>query len=52
MIIREILSDDAEGLVRLIKQVENESQYMLFESGERTMEADQQEKNRSDEKRG
>ncbi|MDM5326350.1 GNAT family N-acetyltransferase [Neobacillus sp. CF12] len=42
MVIREVNNDDAEGLVRLIKQVESDSQYMLFEAGERNIEPDQQ----------
>lgn len=41
MVIREV-NNDAEGLVRLIKQVESDSQYMLFEAGERNIEPDQQ----------
>ena len=44
MIIREIKLNDAECLVNLIKQVESQSQYMLFESGERTIGTEQQEK--------
>ncbi|QGQ45802.1 GNAT family N-acetyltransferase [Metabacillus sediminilitoris] len=44
MLIREIKPDDAESLVNLIKQVESESQYMLFESGERNIGTEQQEK--------
>jgi ribosomal protein S18 acetylase RimI-like enzyme len=42
MFIREVVTEDAEGLVRLIKQVESESQYMLFEKGERKIEPEQQ----------
>lgn len=44
MIIRQIKTNDAESFVNLIKQVESESQFMLFESGERNIEPDQQEK--------
>lgn len=42
MLLREVNREDAEGLVRLIKQVESESQYMLFEAGERNIEPEQQ----------
>jgi RimJ/RimL family protein N-acetyltransferase len=42
MVIREVNNEDAEGLVRLIKQVESDSQYMLFEAGERNIEPEQQ----------
>jgi RimJ/RimL family protein N-acetyltransferase len=42
MIIREVNSDDAERLVKLIKQVESESRYMLLEAGERNIETEQQ----------
>lgn len=44
MLIREIKLDDAESLINLIKQVESESQFMLFESGERNIGPEQQEK--------
>jgi len=44
MLIREIKMSDAKNLANLIKQVENESQYMLFESGERNIGAEQLEK--------
>lgn len=44
MKIRAINSNDAECFVHLIKQVESESQYMLYESGERMMDPEQQEK--------
>ena len=37
MIIREIEVKDAEGLSNLIGKVENESPYMLYESGEREL---------------
>jgi RimJ/RimL family protein N-acetyltransferase len=42
MIIREVNTEDADGLVRLIQQVESESPYMLFEAGERKIEPEQQ----------
>lgn len=42
MLIREIKLDDAENLVNLIKKVESESQYMLFESGERNIGPEKQ----------
>jgi RimJ/RimL family protein N-acetyltransferase len=45
MLIREIKPDDAEKLINLIKQVESESQYMLFEPGERKMSSSEK-KNR------
>jgi RimJ/RimL family protein N-acetyltransferase len=41
MVIREVNTKDSEGLVRLIKQVESESQYMLFEAGERKIKPEQ-----------
>ena len=44
MLIREIKPDDAERLANLIKSVERESQYMLFESGERNTGPEQQRK--------
>lgn len=44
MFIREIKPDDAERLAKLIKLVERESQYMLFESGERNTGPEQQRK--------
>lgn len=44
MLLREVNSEDAEGLVKLIKQDESESKYMLFEAGERNMEPEQQAK--------
>lgn len=44
MLIREIKPDDAERLLKLIKLVERESQYMLFESGERNTGTEQQRK--------
>ncbi|WP_442599733.1 GNAT family N-acetyltransferase [Neobacillus sp. D3-1R] len=42
MKIREISIDDAEKMVLLMKQVEKEAEYMLFEPGERTITAEQQ----------
>ena len=42
MLIREIKPDDDEGLVKLIKQVESESHFMLFESGERNISPEEQ----------
>lgn len=44
MLIREIKATDAEALVKLILQVETESKYMLYESGERNTGPDQQRK--------
>jgi RimJ/RimL family protein N-acetyltransferase len=44
MLIREVEPNDAESLVNLIKQVESQSLYMLFESGERKLGTEQQEK--------
>ncbi|AGK54311.1 GNAT family N-acetyltransferase [Bacillus sp. 1NLA3E] len=40
--IREIKPDDAERMVNLIIKVENKSQYMLFEPGERNISLEQQ----------
>lgn len=52
MIIRHIKPADAQALADLIKQVENESDYMLFEPGERKTSAEaQKKKNRSYTKR-
>lgn len=42
--IREIILEDAEKLANLIKQVESESEYMLFEASERKTTAQQIEK--------
>ena len=42
MIIREIRVSDAESLVRLIRQVEEESEFMLMEAGERQITTEQQ----------
>ncbi|WP_342431139.1 GNAT family N-acetyltransferase [Neobacillus sp. FSL H8-0543] len=44
MLIREINPEDAEGLVKLIYRVESESHFMLFESGERKISPEEQEK--------
>lgn len=44
MIIRQVRVKDAENFVDLIKKVESESQYMLFESGERSIGPEQQKK--------
>jgi hypothetical protein len=44
MLIREIKPNDAARLVNLIKKVERESQFMLFESGERKIGPEQQAK--------
>lgn len=40
--IREVTIDDAENLVQLIKQVETESNFMLYGSGERDIDTDKQ----------
>ncbi|GCD82725.1 GNAT family N-acetyltransferase [Parageobacillus thermoglucosidasius] len=42
MNIRHVTVDDAEALAHLILQVEKESEFMLFEAGERTLDAEQQ----------
>jgi RimJ/RimL family protein N-acetyltransferase len=42
MLIREIKHDDAESFVNLIKKVESESKFMLFESGERSISPEEQ----------
>lgn len=42
MLIREIELDDAESFVNLIKKVESESKFMLFESGERRISPEEQ----------
>ncbi|MFF2448198.1 GNAT family N-acetyltransferase [Neobacillus sp. NPDC058068] len=42
MLIREIRITDAENLVRVIQQVEAESEFMLMEAGERQITAEQQ----------
>lgn len=45
MQIRELELHDAANFVDLLKQIEEESKFMLFESGERKLSTDQQEKN-------
>ncbi|GAB1759907.1 GNAT family N-acetyltransferase [Priestia aryabhattai] len=45
MKIRELELHDAANFVDLLKQIEEESKFMLFESGERKLSTDQQEKN-------
>ncbi|MDQ0232631.1 GNAT family N-acetyltransferase [Metabacillus malikii] len=42
MIIREIRTSDAEKLTSLIQQVEENSQYMLWEEGERSLQPENQ----------
>jgi RimJ/RimL family protein N-acetyltransferase len=42
MIIREIIKDDASNFINLIKQVEKESDFMLFEPDERKISLEQQ----------
>ena len=42
MLIREIKLDDAEIFVNLIKKVESESKFMLFESGESRISLEEQ----------
>lgn len=42
MIIREVESFDAEQLVNLMEQVDQTSQYMLWEAGERKIETENQ----------
>ncbi len=42
MIVREIKTEDAEKLANLMKQVEADSQYMLWEAGERTFQPEKQ----------
>ncbi|MFC0415071.1 GNAT family N-acetyltransferase [Cytobacillus solani] len=42
MLIRNIRPNDSEKFVKLVKAVENESNFMLFEPGERMMEPGQQ----------
>jgi RimJ/RimL family protein N-acetyltransferase len=44
MEIRQVRLNDAENFVRVIKQVENEAHYMLFEAGERNISIDKQTK--------
>lgn len=42
MVVREARVTDADKLVRLIQQVETESEFMLMEAGERQMTPEQQ----------
>lgn len=42
MIIREIMVSDAEKLANLTQQVEGNSEYMLWEAGERNVQIEQQ----------
>ncbi|MEH7098235.1 GNAT family N-acetyltransferase [Neobacillus vireti] len=42
MLIREIKPDDAASFINLIKQVESESQFLLFEPGERKISPEEQ----------
>jgi RimJ/RimL family protein N-acetyltransferase len=42
MLVREITLGDAEAFINLVKQVEEDSDYMLMEAGERTTTAEQQ----------
>jgi hypothetical protein len=44
MLVREATPLDATELAELIQQVENTSQYMLWEPGERTIQPNQQQK--------
>jgi RimJ/RimL family protein N-acetyltransferase len=44
MLIREIEREDTERFVSLINQVESESEFLLFEAGERQVTVEQQEK--------
>ncbi|HCX47744.1 MAG TPA: GNAT family N-acetyltransferase [Bacillus sp. (in: Bacteria)] len=44
MIVREGISSDAERLAHLIQQVEESSQYMLWEAGERNIQPESQQK--------
>ncbi|MFA9558280.1 hypothetical protein ACERII_13310 [Evansella sp. AB-rgal1] len=44
MIIREAILSDAEGFLHLTKQVENNSEYMLWEPSERNITLEQQQK--------
>ncbi|WEG14467.1 GNAT family N-acetyltransferase [Pullulanibacillus sp. KACC 23026] len=44
MLIREIRIDDAENLITLIKEVEDQSDFMLMEAGERKTTPEQQQK--------
>ncbi len=42
MIIREIKTSDAERFANLTPQIEAESEYMLWEAGERNVQVEQQ----------
>lgn len=42
MFIREVIPEDAENLVSLIKKVESEAEFMLMEEGERKTSPEQQ----------
>ncbi|MDN3018308.1 GNAT family N-acetyltransferase [Paenibacillus sp. BSR1-1] len=44
MLVREAQPEDAENLIKLIKQVEAESDFMLMETGERKTSPEQQRK--------
>lgn len=44
MIIREVISSDAESFIHLTKQVEDNSKFMLWEPGERNIKLEQQQK--------
>jgi RimJ/RimL family protein N-acetyltransferase len=44
MLIREVMSSDAESFIRLTKQVEDNSEFMLWEPGERNIKPEQQRK--------
>ncbi|MDR4889752.1 GNAT family N-acetyltransferase [Fredinandcohnia sp. QZ13] len=44
MLVREITPEDAENFVKLTQQVENTSEYMHWEAGERKVSPDQQRK--------
>lgn len=42
MIIREVMASDAEDFAKLTPQIEAESEYMLWETGERNVQVEQQ----------
>ncbi|MDW2877908.1 MULTISPECIES: hypothetical protein [Bacillaceae] len=44
MMIRKLVPEDGEAFAELIKDVENESSYMLYGPGERNVSADIQKK--------
>lgn len=44
MLIREIKLEDAEGFVSLVKEVEEDTDFMMMEAGERRISAEQQRK--------